>query len=468
MGGYLPAILNGGITLVGPASDGTDQQALVTNGAGELGFASFVDAESLSAAIENKADLVDGLIPTSQIPAVAITEFLGTVASEEGMLALDGQSGDWCNRSDVHKAFVIIGDDPSELESWAPIDYPAAPVLSVNGQAGTVVLAAADVGAATAGHTHSSLAGVTFTGQVLFPDGSTSATGIGFANETGTGFSRTATGTIEMLSAGNRAWQFTGTLLQPINSAGVIRVPAGSASSIRLSCVTDTNTGIYFSGSDGIGLATGGVARLTISDTGVVDIPGSLTVTASIASTGGIVAQWASTTTSVIGALRAQAITAATAGVPVQNSPALRLTARVWDTTAVADRQTDFYIHNAPTSGVSPTSVLNIGYAYNNGSITTLVSIAAAGVTLSDGMQLVLGTSTGTKIGTSVSQKLGFHNATPTVQRAGSAQAAVATTAATQSTPWGFASQSQADAIVTLLNEIRAALVEKGLIKGSA
>jgi hypothetical protein len=43
----------------------------------------------------------------------------------------------------------------------------------------------------------------------------------------------------------------------------------------------------------------------------------------------------------------------------------------------------------------------------------------------------------------------------------------VATTAATNSSPFGY-SQTQANAIVTLVNEIRATLVAAGLMKGSA
>jgi hypothetical protein len=85
-----------------------------------------------------------------------------------------------------------------------------------------------------------------------------------------------------------------------------------------------------------------------------------------------------------------------------------------------------------------------------------------------DANDLVFGTSTGNKIGTATNEKIAFHNAAPVIQRAGAAQAAVVTTAATQTTPWGFATQAQADGIVTLVNEIRAALVEKGLIKGAA
>lgn len=52
-------------------------------------------------------------------------------------------------------------------------------------------------------------------------------------------------------------------------------------------------------------------------------------------------------------------------------------------------------------------------------------------------------------------QKLGFFGATPTVQRKNAAQAKLAESATTAQ-------------IVALVNELREALVEKGLIKGSA
>lgn len=67
-----------------------------------------------------------------------------------------------------------------------------------------------------------------------------------------------------------------------------------------------------------------------------------------------------------------------------------------------------------------------------------------------------------------VPDKLSFYGAAPIVQRAGAAQAAVVTTAATQSTPYGYATQAQADALVALVNELRAAMVALGLIKGAA
>lgn len=85
----------------------------------------------------------------------------------------------------------------------------------------------------------------------------------------------------------------------------------------------------------------------------------------------------------------------------------------------------------------------------------------------------------GVLVGQSTTDLVGFYGTTPIVQRSGAAQAAVATstitTAATTTSPWGFATSTQADAIAaqvvllrTLANENRAALVALGLIKGSA
>lgn len=63
--------------------------------------------------------------------------------------------------------------------------------------------------------------------------------------------------------------------------------------------------------------------------------------------------------------------------------------------------------------------------------------------------------------------KWAFYGATPIVQPSGAAQAAVPTTAATSTTPFGY-SQAQADALVATVNAIRLALVNLGLIKGAA
>ncbi len=72
-------------------------------------------------------------------------------------------------------------------------------------------------------------------------------------------------------------------------------------------------------------------------------------------------------------------------------------------------------------------------------------------------------------LGQSTSDLVGFYGlTTPIAQRGVAAQSAVITTAATSSAPFGFATAAQADAVVTLVNELRAALVALNLIKGSA
>lgn len=74
--------------------------------------------------------------------------------------------------------------------------------------------------------------------------------------------------------------------------------------------------------------------------------------------------------------------------------------------------------------------------------------------------------------GAGMSAKVGFHGAAPTVQRAGAAQAAVTYASQSISDP---PTQAEVQAIndglvaaITLLNEPRAAAVEKGLVKGGA
>lgn len=56
----------------------------------------------------------------------------------------------------------------------------------------------------------------------------------------------------------------------------------------------------------------------------------------------------------------------------------------------------------------------------------------------------------------------------PVGQRAGAAQAAVSTTASQTTTPYGYSTSTQADAVITMLNEIRATLVERNIWKGAA
>lgn len=79
-----------------------------------------------------------GKIPAAQIPAIALSEFLGTVASEAAMLALVGQRGDWCIRTDLDpdSVFMLESDDPTQAANWT--NLTGVGVVSVDGQTGVV------------------------------------------------------------------------------------------------------------------------------------------------------------------------------------------------------------------------------------------------------------------------------------------------------------------------------------------
>ncbi len=112
----------------------------------------FATPLALTTGLAGKADLVGGVIPSSQIPAIAISDYLGAVASQAAMLALTGQRGDWCLRIDGSSAgmWVLSADNAALLANWVQIPVPIVPVQSVNGQTGVITLGPGDVGAATA------------------------------------------------------------------------------------------------------------------------------------------------------------------------------------------------------------------------------------------------------------------------------------------------------------------------------
>lgn len=93
-----------------------------------------------------------GLIPTSQLPALAITDTF-VVASQAAMLALTAQTGDVAVRTDLNKSFILTASPATLLANWQELLTPTDTVLSVNGQIGAVVLTGTTnritVGAAT-------------------------------------------------------------------------------------------------------------------------------------------------------------------------------------------------------------------------------------------------------------------------------------------------------------------------------
>jgi len=112
---------------------------------------------------------------------------------------------------------------------------------------------------------------------------------------------------------------------------------------------------------------------------------------------------------------------------------------------------------------------------------------ASGDATAVDGGDIAFGTTTGTKLGTAVTQKIGFWNATPIVQPAAAGQAAVAAPTAysahgSGATPVTSNAATDLDttaaALATLVTEttslrtlvdaMRTALVNAGIMKGAA
>jgi hypothetical protein len=108
--------------------------------------ATAVQPAALTAGLAGKADLVGGLVPTSQIPAIALVQYLGQAANQAAMLALRGQGGDWCIRTDSSTEWVIVANNGATLSDWIQLPNGISPVSSINGQTGAVTLGTGDLG----------------------------------------------------------------------------------------------------------------------------------------------------------------------------------------------------------------------------------------------------------------------------------------------------------------------------------
>lgn len=98
----------------------------------------------------DKADLVGGKIPTSQIPAQATNEryVVTSTAERLALTTAQVQPGDMAIQTGNpgRGTYILNGPDPSVEGNWVLMVNPDAPVSSVNGYSGIVVLGKTDVG----------------------------------------------------------------------------------------------------------------------------------------------------------------------------------------------------------------------------------------------------------------------------------------------------------------------------------
>lgn len=228
--------------------------ALNATNLGTFTGSTITDNQTIKGALQDlesgKADLIGGKVPTSQIPALGITEFLGSVGSEAALLGLSGQRGDWAIRTDNGKNYVLTSDGGSSLSDWTQLVVPNVPVDSVNGQTGVVVLGPADVGAlASTGGTISGNLSVTGTvnGRDYDADG-TKLDGI----ESGATGDQTAAEIRALVAAATDSQVFTDadhTKLDGIAAGAQVNVPTNlgvsrSSTVVTISSSTGDNTSI--------------------------------------------------------------------------------------------------------------------------------------------------------------------------------------------------------------------------------
>ena len=85
-----------------------------------------------------------GQIPDAQLPPLAITDTF-VVTSQAAQTSLVAETGDVAIRTDESQTYILRGSDPSIFGNWEVLQTPAAPVLSVNSQTGTVLLDSDDI-----------------------------------------------------------------------------------------------------------------------------------------------------------------------------------------------------------------------------------------------------------------------------------------------------------------------------------
>jgi hypothetical protein len=238
-----------------------------------VALAEFTDTDPLAwgggAAIASSDEVVTetelysgGKIKTSLLPSLAITDTF-VVASQAAMLALTAERGDVAIRTDNGNSYILSADDPTVLANWLQLTI-AAPVTSVNGHTGAVVLNAADVGAvATTAVINEAHGG---TNQNAYATGD-----ILYASGVNTLARRAATtnGYVLTLVGGVPDWAAPTTALS-------------SATDITLTADNDSN------GSGAITMVIGATTRWTMTNAGIVLYGAAV---ATDASAGDVVAQ---------------------------------------------------------------------------------------------------------------------------------------------------------------------------------
>jgi hypothetical protein len=200
----------------------------------------------INAGVANGVATLDGsgLVPTNQLPALAITNTF-VVASQAAMLALTAETGDVAIRTDLNESYILTASPASTLANWQELLTPPDAVASVDGRVGNVTLS--DLYAAkTHASTHAS--------------GGTDAVTLAQSQITSLTTDLAAKAPIASPT-------FTGTLTTPNVIVTGSTVPAN---------------GIYLPAANTLGLATNSTLALQIGSTGNVALGGAVNSTVNL------------------------------------------------------------------------------------------------------------------------------------------------------------------------------------------
>lgn len=115
-------------------------------------FSTAADARISAAAGTTLATLSGGKVPTTQLPAIAMTN-VNSVSSQAAQLALTAQEGDVAIRTDLNQTYIHNSGSAGTMADWSLLATPTDTVTSVNGQTGIVTLTKSDVGLANVDNT---------------------------------------------------------------------------------------------------------------------------------------------------------------------------------------------------------------------------------------------------------------------------------------------------------------------------
>lgn len=276
------------------------------------------------------------------------------------------------------------------------------------------------------------------------PDANTTITGGGTLALGGFTLTVPATGTAALLGASN-VFSSTGNIFQQplqVGVTGTTPVINLVSSSNVTAALTFTTSGVLRGSLEGDNVSLRCVANsVTVWAANAAGTSFQLNVNTILARTAGSDAQFTAQVTGTGAALFGFNNSGST-------NTAGALTGGIYFGTAGSF---PFYLTTNATIGLTMDTSQNITFAGT--------------LTMSDAKNIVINTSTGTKIGTGTTQKIGFWNATPVVQPASAAQAAPAAYA---TGAFGLDSDANMHALYDLVVAMRTALVNTGIIKGSA